>query len=84
MVVRIFYNTLDDYVELMKLEELREGELPREYAGEWLLIFDDEIIEHSPNVEEILRLAEELFPPEKLSDVKITKVLTRGDRLYYE
>ncbi len=67
----------------MKIEELREEELYREYNGEWLLIFKDEVVEHSRDVEEILRLAEELFPGDMLSEVRIRKVFSKGERLYY-
>ena len=47
--------------------------------GEWVLLFNDKIIDHSANVEDILRLAEEKFPQEKfpLDAVKITKVLSK-------
>lgn len=51
------------------------------YYGEWLLLFGDEIVNHSPNLEDILRFAEE-FPldevtitraPPLLHDIKITE-----------
>ncbi len=68
---------------MRKREEIME-EILKEYPGEWLLIFNDEIIDHSNNVEEILRKAEEEFPPDKLSDdsIKILKVLSDEVRLY--
>ncbi|HEC89238.1 MAG: hypothetical protein DRN12_01695 [Thermoplasmata archaeon] len=67
---------------MRKREELME-EIFKEYPGEWILIFNDEIIDHSDNIEEILRKAEE-FPADKLSDdsIKILKVLSEEVRLY--
>jgi len=43
--------------------------------GEWILLYDNKIIDHSANIEDMLILAEEkfpnqLFPPNK---VRITK-----------
>lgn len=47
--------------------------------GEWVLLFNDKIIDHSSNVEDMLRLAEEKFPQEKfpLDSVKISKVFSK-------
>ncbi len=44
-------------------------------SGEWILLYDDKIVDHSANIEDMLILAEEkfpnqLFPPDK---VRITK-----------
>ncbi len=49
----------------------------KEFTGEWLLLFNDEIIDHSSNVEDILRLAEEKYPSDKFpnDEIKISKVL---------
>lgn len=46
-------------------------------SGEWLLLFNDEIIDHSANVEDMLKLAEEKFPAEKFpyDEIKISKVI---------
>jgi|YNPBryantNP2012_1023418.scaffolds.fasta_scaffold24670_2 hypothetical protein len=48
------------------------------YSGEWILIFNDEIIDHSKNIEDILRIAEEKYPSDKFPEdhIKISKVLT--------
>jgi hypothetical protein len=50
----------------------------KEFSGEWLLLFNDEIIDHSVNIDDMLKLAEEKFPDEKFPDdtIKITKVLS--------
>ena len=52
----------------------------KKFTGEWLLLFNDEIVDHSANVEDMLKLAEEKFPAEKFPDdsIKISKVLS-GD-----
>lgn len=59
---------------------MKEESVSKKFSGEWLLLFNDEIIDHSANVEEILKLAEEKYPSEKFpeDEIKITKVLT-GD-----
>lgn len=54
-----------------KNEELTEGE--------WVLLFNDKIIDHSANVEDILRLAEEKYPEGKFPNdsIKISKVFSK-------
>lgn len=55
----------------------------RKFSGEWLLLFDDQIIDHSKNVEDILKSAEERFPEEEYPEdkIKISKVLTEDIHL---
>jgi len=62
---------------------MEEENISKKFSGEWLLLFNDEIIDHSTNVEDMLRLAEEKYPSEKFPDekIKITKVLTGDVRL---
>ena len=52
----------------------------KKFTGEWLLLFNDEIVDHSANVEDMLKLAEEKFPADKFPEdsIKISKVLS-GD-----
>jgi len=52
-------------------------DLSKKFTGEWLLLFNDEIVDHSVNIEEILKVAEEKFPADKFPDdeIKISKVL---------
>jgi hypothetical protein len=52
----------------------------KKFSGEWLLLFNDEIVDHSSNIEDMLKLAEEKYPSEKFPEdsIKITKVLS-GD-----
>jgi hypothetical protein len=49
----------------------------KELSGEWLLLFNDEVVDHSENIEDILRLCEEKFPADKFPDdeIKISKVI---------
>lgn len=56
---------------------MKQDDLSKKFSGEWLLLFNDEIIDHSANVEEILKLAEEKFPAEKFpqDNIKISKVI---------
>jgi len=51
-------------------------ERDKKFTGEWLLLFNDEIVDHSINIEEILKTAEEKFPADKFPDdeIKISKV----------
>jgi hypothetical protein len=55
-----------------------------EYAGEWILLFNDEIIDHSYNIEDMLTLAEKKYPDEKYPDasIKISKVLSEDFQLH--
>jgi hypothetical protein len=63
---------------------MKNEDLTKKFDGEWILLFNDEIIDHSKNVEEILKLAEEKFPEDKFSkdDIKISKVFSENKRLY--
>jgi hypothetical protein len=57
---------------------------PEKFPGEWLLLFNDEIIDHSDNIEDILKLAEEKYPEDRFPDdtIKISKVLSGDIRLH--
>jgi len=56
---------------------MKEENILKKFSGEWLLLFNDEIVDHSANVEDILKLAEEKFPADKFPEdhIKISKVL---------
>ena len=56
---------------------MKQENVTNKLSGEWLLLFNDEIIDHSANVEDMLKLAEEKFPAEKFPDdeIKISKVI---------
>ena len=64
---------------------MKEDDISKKFSGEWLLLFNDEINDHSANVEDILKLAEEKFPSENFPDdeIKISKVLSGDVRLQW-
>ena len=61
---------------------MKEDDITKKFHGEWILLFNDEIVDHSINVEEILKLAEEKYPSEKFpnDEIKISKVLEGNPR----
>ena len=63
---------------------MKQEEVSKKFSGEWLLLFNDEIIDHSTNVEDILKLAEEKYPADKFpdDDIKISKVLSGDIQLH--
>ena len=44
------------------------------FLGEWVLLFDDKIVKHSPNLEEILKDAED-FPIDEITIAKAPSLL---------
>ena len=56
---------------------MKQEDVLKKFSGEWLLLFNDEIVDHSANVEDILKLAEEKYPTDKFPEdqIKISKVL---------
>jgi hypothetical protein len=59
---------------------MKEEDVSKKFTGEWLLLFNDEIIDHSNNIEDILKLVDEKYSQDKFpkDDIKISKVLS-GD-----
>jgi hypothetical protein len=55
-----------------------QDEMMKKYSGEWILLFNDEIVDHSVNLEDVLRVVEEKYPPNKFPEdnIKISKVLS--------
>ncbi len=55
---------------------MRKEDINKKFTGEWILLFNDEIVDHSINIEEILKTAEEKYPSAKFPDdeIKISKV----------
>lgn len=47
--------------------------------GEWILLFNDKIIDHSANVEDMLKLAQEKYPNAKFpgDSIKISKIFSK-------
>ena len=64
---------------------MKQEDVSKKFSGEWLLLFNDKIIDHSANVEDILKLAEEKYPENKFpdDDIKISKVLSGDIQLHW-
>ena len=56
---------------------MTEENTKKELSGEWLLLFNDEIVDHSKNIEDILKTCEEKYPADKFPDdeIRISKVI---------
>lgn len=56
---------------------MKKDDINKKFSGEWLLLFNDEIIDHSINIEDILKICDEKYPAHKFPDdeIKISKVL---------
>jgi len=50
----------------------------KKYSGEWILLYNDEIVDHSVNLEDMLKAADEKYPSVKFPEgkIKISKVLS--------
>jgi hypothetical protein len=57
---------------------MEQEEILKKYTGEWILLFNDKIVDHSLNLEDVLRVADEKYPAEKYPEdnIKISKVLS--------
>ena len=57
---------------------MEQEEILKKYSGEWILLFNDQIVDHSLNLEDILRAADEKYPAQKFPEdtIKISKVLS--------
>jgi len=46
------------------------------YSGEWVLLFDEEIVDHSVNLEDMLKLVDQKYPTEQFEDnrVRISRI----------
>ena len=57
---------------------MQQDNVLKKYSGEWIILFNDEIVDHSYNLEDMLKLADEKYPAEKFPDdnIKISKVLS--------
>jgi len=57
---------------------MEQEEMLKKYSGEWILLFNDQIVDHSMNLEDILQVADEKYPAEKFPEdnIKISKVLS--------
>ncbi|OYT57214.1 hypothetical protein B6U70_02615 [Euryarchaeota archaeon ex4484_162] len=55
----------------------------KKFSGEWVLLFNDEIVDHSRNIEDILKIVEEKYPSDKFpyDNIRISKILSGNVRL---
>ena len=62
---------------------MQQEDISKKYLGEWVLIFNDEIVDHSVNLEDMLKAADEKYPAEKFPEdnIKISKVLSGSIQL---
>lgn len=62
---------------------LTEDEM-KKLSGEWILLFNDQIVDHSRNIEDILKAVDEKYPSEKFPEdnIKISKVLSGSIHLH--
>jgi hypothetical protein len=61
---------------------MKKEEMPQEFSGEWILLFNDKIVDHSANIEDILKTCEEKFPQERFpnDEIKISKIMDKTIR----
>jgi hypothetical protein len=62
---------------------MESEDILKKYSGEWILLFDDQIVDHSMNLEDVLRAADEKYPAEKFpgNRIRISKVLSGSTHL---
>ncbi|HEY0090773.1 MAG TPA: DUF5678 domain-containing protein [Candidatus Lokiarchaeia archaeon] len=55
---------------------MKQEDITKKFSGEWILLFNDEIVDHSVNIEDVLKTCDEKFPAEKFpnDEIKISKV----------
>jgi hypothetical protein len=63
---------------------MEEEDVLKKYSGEWILLFNDKIVDHSMNLEDMLRIVDEKYPAEKFpaNAIKISKVLSGSIHLH--
>jgi hypothetical protein len=63
---------------------MEQDDVLRKYSGEWILLFNDKVVDHSINLEDVLKAADEKFPSEKFPEdhIKISKVLSGSIHLH--
>ena len=62
---------------------MQQDNVSKKYSGEWILLFNDEIVDHSVNLEDMLKAADEKYPAKKFPEdnIKISKVLSGSIQL---
>jgi hypothetical protein len=63
---------------------MEQDEVLRKYSGEWILLFNDKVVDHSINLEDMLKAADEKYPAQKFPEdtIRISKVLSGSIHLH--
>jgi len=63
---------------------MEQDEVLKKYSGEWILLFNDKVVDHSINLEDMLKAADEKYPAEKFPEdqIRISKVLSGSIHLH--
>jgi len=63
---------------------MEQDDILRKYSGEWILLFNDKVVDHSINLEDMLKAADEKYPAEKFPEdtIRISKVLSGSIHLH--
>jgi hypothetical protein len=59
---------------------MEEEDVLKKYPGEWLLLINDEIVEHSMDIEDVLKLVDEKYPAVPEDSIRISKVIQGSPR----
>lgn len=56
---------------------MNREDIYRKFTGEWIILFNDKIVDHSVNLEDVLKVCDEKYPSDKFpnDDIKISKVI---------
>jgi hypothetical protein len=63
---------------------MEQDEILKKYSGEWILLFNEQVVDHSINLEDVLRAADEKYPADKYPEgnIRISKVLSGSIHLH--
>jgi hypothetical protein len=63
---------------------MEQDDVLRKYSGEWILLFNDKVVDHSINLEDMLKAADEKYPAQKFPEdtIRISKVLSGSIHLH--
>jgi hypothetical protein len=63
---------------------MEQDDTLRKYSGEWILLFNDKVVDHSINLEDMLKAADEKYPAQKFPEdtIRISKVLSGSIHLH--
>ena len=63
---------------------MEQDDVLRKYSGEWILLFNDKVVDHSINLEDMLKAADEKYPTQKFPEdtIRISKVLSGSIHLH--